>query len=504
MASPLALRHNGWAGGVYLLDDPAPDQAQNIVNMVLEPNGRAYKRAGSTDFASLGGSSDRILSSYLFKRVGNPDQLIAHVSDGKCYYSTDGGVNWTNMQVAAHVSTTQPASFETFNGNLYFVDGANGVQKWTGSVLSSIFGAPNAFYLRLWKDTMWALRTVSQPDRVFSSAPADADTWPASNFVDIAKGDGYEGTGLYVDGQFLYAGKRNRTYAIVSPSTFENRVHDYDKGLESHWSVVQFRGEMYYLTRFGIARHVGSGPGEIVSENIRPLFHPNFLAMDKMNTISGYVFGDRVGWSLTRIAQTLPDFQIEYYPGQPRKPWTFHGFPARAFVTLRDSSERLFYGRTTSNKFTEAFAGPHDSGTNFKGLIEGRWEDFGAPQVRKYLRQMRLLGEGRYQVFIQRDYIESAGKMFIADFRPLGDPKWNENAQDRWGDEKWGTLGTASSQRIAPDTYGRYFAIRMTDLDGLQVSYRRPVGERVITDNNMRQWSTMGFIMESVPMGEFL
>ena len=46
MPRELQEKHPGFAGGVYLKSDPAPDQAINIANMILEPNGKAYKRLG--------------------------------------------------------------------------------------------------------------------------------------------------------------------------------------------------------------------------------------------------------------------------------------------------------------------------------------------------------------------------------------------------------------------------------------------------------------------------
>src|SRR4030095_1100489 len=130
----------GFAGGVFMFNNPAPDQAYNISNMIIDPDGRAYKRQGFKMQTRIPPLGAQILSLFAWYRIGSAPQLLAHGDDGHLYYSTDL-VAWADG--GSGLSTTEPASFTVgysaggtsipaLNGPaVYIADGAK-LWRWSG------------------------------------------------------------------------------------------------------------------------------------------------------------------------------------------------------------------------------------------------------------------------------------------------------------------------------------------------------------------------------------
>jgi hypothetical protein len=513
MAREFAKVFQGFGGGVWLFNSPAADQAFNIENMILEPDGKAYKRQGNNYQTRIPPLGAQILSLFPWYRTGSPPQLLAHGNDGKLYYTTDL-VNWTESGAGAVLSTTNPACFTIAYSSalsapaVYIADGVNKLKRWSGTALVDVTAAPTGLrYLCWWKDTLFALSVPTNLDRTYYSAATDADTWPALNWIDIGKGDGDYGTALFTAGQELVVSKHQRTFVVFSPTTLENRVADYEKGCETQFSVVKFDTEIYYITRFGVARYISGAPAEIVSNNIQPLFTPVFLNMARMDQCHGYRVHHRVGWSLVRSGQTVPDFQIEYYPQYPRKPWTFHRMPAQCWVTWRDADERLFFGKVGAPSLMEAFSLgiAKDDGVDFRGTVETTWDNLGDPVNRKYLRALRIWGEGHVHIQVRKDRRDPVGQMLSAKLNPPN-PLWNEGVGDKWSlDDVWGSLGSVGTDIVYPDIYGREFSILMYDLNDEPVAVEIPNATRRVGDLTYgypHGWSVHQLVIEAVQMGE--
>jgi hypothetical protein len=343
---------------------------------------------------------------------------------------------------------------------------------------------------------------------LYSSAAGNADSWPAQNWIALGKADGDHGTALFTVSQEMVASKQNRTFVIVSPSTLENRVVDYEKGCESHFSVVKFDTEIYYITRHGVVRYISGAPAELVSNNIQPLFTPIFQNLARMDQCHGYRIHHRVGWSLVRSGLNDPDFQIEYYPNYPRRPWTFHRMPARCWVTWRDADERLFFGKVGYPSLMEAFSlGINkDEGVDFRGLIETPWNNFGDPTNRKYLRAIRIWGEGHVHMQVRRDRRDPVGKMMAAELNPAN-PLWGEGPSDIWNrpGDVWGSLGSIGTDMVYPDLYGREFSLLLFDLSDEPTSVEVPNATRrvgTLTYGYPHGWSVHQLVFEAVQMGE--
>lgn len=508
----ISAKASGWAGGVNLRDAVntlTADEARRMENGVLDEKGGFAKRLGCQAHGTFGGSGDRVLSMYTFYRGGaaNP-QVIIHTSAGALLYTNDPSattVTWGTITTG--VSATAPYSFETFRGKCYMSNGVDNYASWDGATYANFTSAPKGKYLRLWKDTMWVSGITGLVDRVYSSAAGDAENYPVANWVDIGVGDGDRVFALGSDGTYLIVFKRRRHMVIYDPVTFANRVVDYEKGCESHFSVVQFEATTYFLSRRGICRFLGDSPADLVSGNLDPLFQPDILNLGALSTSWAYTVGNRVCWALPEAGQVVPSMQIEYYPrlagvtafgNRGTGPWMFHRIPCGTFTLWRMGAvESLFGGSVNSNKVLHVYAPVGtDDGQSFKALLETTAYEFGEPVRHKYIRYLRLLGRGIFELQVKRDYHTAIYKVFPIDLSSKVD-LWND---ERYNEETWGPDSVFKDKRIMPDFYARQLSLIFTDArtDSGRRQYEVGSKEYTVTDG---EWAIYGIVMEGAVVG---
>jgi len=508
--NPFSNKTQGFAGGVNLRDawsQLQPDEARVLENVVLDERGGISKRLGSRSGGTFGASGDRAISMYTYYRGNNPPQVIMQTSAGTLYYTTDptaSTIVWT--QIATGLSTVAPFSFETFAGNCYFTNGVDSYAKWDGTTYTALASAPKGKYIRLWKDTMFVSGVTGLLDRVYESAAGDAETWPVASWIDIAKGDGDQATGLGSDGFTLIFFKRNRHMAITDPVTLANRVVDFEKGCESHFSIIQHEGYIYFLSRRGFARYLGDSPSEIISGKLDPLFDPQILNLTALDKAWAYTIGNRVGWALPESGSSYPTIQVEYYPRlgainqfgtRALGPFSFNRMPGRVYARYRYlGNDILLSGAMAQNKvFWLLYPVGTDDGVAFVGVAETASFDFGAPTRTKYIRRARVLLRGNVTMQLRRDFGTS-----IIDTRNLFGAAQSDlwSLSDLWGAGTWGPDSLYKEILVNIDRYGRYFALRFTDsstdIGGRYVEvgsleYQLPAGEwavyQVVMDGNV-------------------
>lgn len=497
----------GFEGGVNIRDaitQLAPNECRKLENGVLDERGGFSKRLGCLSKGTFGSSTHRVLSSYVFYRVGFVPQLIIHTTNGDVLYTNNPDVDTiTWSTIVTGQSTTAPFSFETFNNKLYMSNGVNDYAAWDGSAYTAFASAPKGKFLRLWKDTMWVAGIAATPDRIYSSNPGDAETFGVSNWVDIAKGDGDQVRALATDGMFLIIGKRNRAMSISDPTTFANRVVDFEKGFESHFSVAQFEGVIYYLSRRGICQWLGDTPSRIISNRIDPLFDPAVLSLSALDRCWAYTYENRIGWALCEVGQTIATLQIEYYPrlaGQDSiGPFGFQRMPCNTLVRWRYMArEVLFASHNGANKVLQAF-GPTglDDGVVFSGLAETGALDFNKPTLHKYLRRMRMLGRGQFTLSMIRNFRIDLYKTFAIDMTSDVDT-WTTG--DLWNTGVWGPDLLLQEARIHPDAYVRFLTLRFSDADADLGRKIVPVGS-VDRSLDAGEWAVYGYNIDATVLG---
>ena len=470
------VRSQGWAGGVNQRDalpQIAADEAKVMENGVLDQRGAFGKRLGCDFRGTFGASGERAMTLYTYYRGIQPPQILMQTNAGKLYYTADTTANpivWT--QIATGLSTTRSFSYETFNSSVYMGNGVDDFRKWDGAVLTPFPTAPKAAYLRLWKDTLFMAGSDSLPDRVYESAAGNAESWPVAGWIDIGRGDGDVLTALATDGQNLIVFKRNRHWTIYDPVTLANRVADFEKGCESHESVIEFEGEIFFLSRRGICRYFGDSPASIISSKLDPLFDPTVINLATLGKITSYTVGNQVGWAIPEVGANMPTIQLEYYPRltavspqgvRGSGPFVFHRMPVAVFARVRvGTSDRLYGAKLGTNRFMELFSGVGlDDGSPYVSILESGAFDMGQPTRTKYIRRFRFYGRGTVQVTIKRQLLSGSYKSFVLQMGSLADI-WDA-VNDKWNTGVWGPDEVIKEVVVNPDAYGRYFQLRFVD-----------------------------------------
>lgn len=365
---------------------------------------------------NLGSTAGGCLSAHIFQRESGSTQLIAHFTDGSVRYSTDfhttsGSATWTS--IATGLSTTAPMYFETFLDAVFMSNGVNDYRRWDGATQTTYASAPKGKFLTVWRDTMWQSGVSGNPDRVYQSAAGDATTWPAANFIDIEKGRGFAVTGLAATDAALVVFKFLKHFVIYDPVEYTNRLVDPDKGCIDHFSIVFHDGQMYFVSHRGVCRYLGDAGGEIVSQNIGPIFErlEQYTTSGPVHDLTlppiwGYSYQNHVGWNFD-VANI---YHFAYYPGLPEQPWMRHAHMSnRMGLSLREKTkqEELFSLERGPNGLLRHYDQSTPSST-----IECRWKtpwfDFDNPTLEKYLYLIQLLGRGRItSIEIHRDYDEA-------------------------------------------------------------------------------------------------
>ena len=521
MPTPVALpgavaMARGFVGGANIRDASilmANNEARPIENIVLDERGGGRKRRGCLSHGTFGVEATRMLSCYTFYRgAGVVPQVIIHTTDGKLLYTAAPDavpVVWTEM--ATGLSTTAPMNYETALGKVYMGNGVDQYCSWSGSAFQQFPSAPRGRYLRFWSDSMWVAGVTGENDRVYRADKGSAEVFTIAAWVDIGAGDGDHIRALMAMGQQLIVGKRDATWVVYDPVEFFNRVVDDRVGFESHTAGIQYEGTIYFLSRHGIFQFVGDAPNAQLSDRIEPLFTSEMIALDQLWQATCYSVLNRIAFAIPEAGQTRNTLVVEYYPRLGAStttaqrsigPMTFHRMPTHCFTNWRwGTKDILFAGHNNANKFLHVFAPVGtDDGVAYQAMLQTAWFNFDNPIHTKYLREMRFLCGGRFQVLIYRNFDEQVYRTLLIDAKTIPDI-WETH--ELWGEGDWGKEDPVREIRKTNiDGYGRYFSFRFQDSYETDVSFQTYwIGSKG-RDLVLGEWSIYGFVAEGTVLGK--
>ena len=207
-------------------------------NINLNEFGRR-KRGGTAHIgdaaydAAISGTP-QIMGAYQFRLRNGTAYLIVAADDGKVYRAHDTTIKASGM------STSNFYDFETFENELYIVDGESTPEKWTGSGnTSTLTSVPSdwsgdgpqwiAKHGRGVSERLWAGGLTAYPHRVYASVSGDGDDFSNTNVttIDIETGDGFGIIGAVEYGDRLLCFGKRKVY-VIDDSSLDTAEWGYD------------------------------------------------------------------------------------------------------------------------------------------------------------------------------------------------------------------------------------------------------------------------------------
>jgi len=235
------------------------------------------------------------------------------------------------------------------------------------------------------------------------------------------------------------------------------------------------------------------------------------MDLGKLTTATCYTFLNRIGFCLTETGESNNSIIVEYYPrlgsftpqgNRVGGPFSFHRMPASRFTRWRWGDEEVLYAsHPTANKFMECFASVGtDDGMPYQGVLQTAWFDFGDPLHTKYLREIRVLCAGRFQVLVYRNFSMDTYRTINVDASGIKD-QWDTS--EFWGFGNWGAEDPVRDLRKTNvDAYGQYFSFRFVDNFDTDTNFQTDWIGSHGRDLVVGEWAIYGLVAETSVLGK--
>jgi hypothetical protein len=214
---------NSTGGPLSLKNNESPD----LQNVDFNKFGSVLKRNGYTALNTSAITNDPDIDGlYWFELIssGAFTRMAVNVSDGKFWKMDDLDGTWDDATNGVTITAGNHVDFETFLNKLYFTNGEDPPLEWDGAGTSSLAtmtvpsGLTDAKYVREYNNYLFLGNVVvsgtHHKSRIYWSNIKDTSTWTATDFIDVAKDDGEEITGLKVLNDRLVIFKTRSIYIL--------------------------------------------------------------------------------------------------------------------------------------------------------------------------------------------------------------------------------------------------------------------------------------------------
>lgn len=202
---------------------------------LAETAGTVTTTSGSAVVTGSGTSwATRVKAGDLFKAGSSARFIIQSVdSDTQItltqnFTATGAAQSYSILMAFGQLTTTTRLKSRIrmipFNGKIYFVSSyglATTARSWVGHAslpsgqLGLVSAFPNVKFVTAHKNYIFGANIEATPSRVRWSALKDAETWSASNFIDVNPDDGQEIVGMFSDGVGIVILKRSSAYYLA-------------------------------------------------------------------------------------------------------------------------------------------------------------------------------------------------------------------------------------------------------------------------------------------------
>lgn len=207
--SPLSLNNN---------------ESPDLQNVDFDKFGSILKRNGYTALntsAITNSPNSDGLHWFEYVSGGNSTYKLINVADGKLWKMDDLDGTWDDITGGLTITADSFCDFENFLNEVYITNGTDAPFKWDGSTAATMTvpsGLTKAKYVRQFNNYLFLANVVvsgtTHQSRIYWSDLKDTGTWGASNFIEIAKDDGQQITGIKVLSDRLVIFKTRSIYTL--------------------------------------------------------------------------------------------------------------------------------------------------------------------------------------------------------------------------------------------------------------------------------------------------
>lgn len=394
-------------------------ECRDCRNVLSTSRGSVVKRDGCSSFG-LAPTVSNIDSLYGVEAT-SPRFLVGVTADFGLFKMDTAGVS-SSIKGALSITNSRwefiqaPVTTGTVQGPVYGANGVDAPIHWTGTGNAAAWTLtagtiPNPKYLayagnRVFMANLSASAglygTLSDPGSAFCfSDIGNPRTFPASNIVLLDPGDGDAITGVGKVGPYLLVFKRRKTFVIYDTDTGANRRLSDSVGCCSHRSIAETPRGTFFLTQ---DRGVYSTDGQrvkLVSDKVSPTLAS--VTASLRDTCAGAYFNDHyyLSVALTGSLDRVLDFDFDL------ESWWVHDTTVpRQWALWRATNSLDLYGAAGSQRVLKMYVSGirQDNGVNFESYWKGPWQTFGAPFLRKRMRQVHFDAVGPFDFYIAKDF----------------------------------------------------------------------------------------------------
>lgn len=403
-------------------------------NVNLHEGGISTRGGTSKDNSTAVSGAPRIMGLYYFRLKNGNDFKVFAGNDGKVYRNST-----TTIRTGG--STSNKYSFETFENNLYIVDGATRPQRWNGAAAStsSMTTVSSDWSGSDWPDQIikhgygaseraWAKGVPTFREGVYYSVNGDGDDFGSagSGKISIETSDGFGVVGLVEFGDTLMAFGKNRAYLIDDTSTSTSNwgyvAAQWTGGVANHRLIVKTDNDVYCMTEDGEIYSVTAAqsygdyrkaslvrPSHMdrwIQDNVRLSFIDDFNATYDPVTRS-------IKWFVVRNGETQVDTALVYFIDRPPEiAWTVHdnqdynsGYSAScsALIRVGTGDYEVWTGDYSGFVWKLEQSNANDDGNGYYNGVKTPNNAFDNPRISKHFRSGRIVTEpkGSYSVNVR-------------------------------------------------------------------------------------------------------
>lgn len=207
--------------GPFGLND---NESSDLQNIDFDKFGSILQRKGYTalNASAISNTPDSDgLHWFEFTSGASTVRKAIDIGDSKMFKMDDLDGTWDDITGGLTITAGNHTDFQNFLNEVYMTNGADAPWKWDGTTAATMTvpaGLTTAKYVKEFNNYLFLANvTVSgttHKSRLYYSNLKDTGTWTATDFIEIAKDDGEEITGIRVLGDRLVLFKERSIYVL--------------------------------------------------------------------------------------------------------------------------------------------------------------------------------------------------------------------------------------------------------------------------------------------------